>query len=77
MLSLKTFTMHKLPKPMVQLQEPANPMAGAGGLTVQPTRTMTQPQDGGIGTMCFCKMFYQVFKVKWFTTFYKGFCSQQ
>ena len=23
--------------------------------------------------MCFCKMFYQVFKVKTFTTFYKAF----
>ena len=62
---------------MVQLQEPTSPMAGASGPTAQPTRTTTQPQDGGIGTVCFCKMFYQVFKVKQFTTFYKRFYSQQ
>ena len=62
---------------MVWLQEPTSLVAGVGGLTAQPIRTTTLPQNEGIATVCFCKMCYQVFKIKRFTTFYKGFYSQQ
>ena len=44
----------------------------------QPTRPETQPLDGVRGShVCFCKMFYQNFKVKFFTNFYKGFYGQR